>query len=238
MASAPRNSATPQSQTLDRGLRILEVLADAPTPLAMAQIAEAVGMHRSIAYRLVRTLEAHRLVRRRTDGSYEPGFALAALARSVSRPLQTAALPHLVAAANDLEMTAFLVTADGNECVTLLSVEPHLTATHVAYRPGTRHPIDAGAPGLALLAGAPPIAGERAEVELARERGYAQSMGEVAPGVTSIAVPASVDHERAAIAVVYVAAAGDGGHTPAVPEIAARLRRAAADITHDAVRHL
>ena len=55
-------AGAPQSQTLDRGIRILEHLATAGGPQPIADIAAALGLHRSIAYRLVRTLEAHQLV--------------------------------------------------------------------------------------------------------------------------------------------------------------------------------
>ena len=66
-------------------------------------------------------------------------------------------------------MTAFLVVADGDEAVTIDSVEPTSLDAHVAYRPGTRHPIDRGAPGLALLARTSVVVGERAEVAVARD---------------------------------------------------------------------
>ena len=46
----------------------------------------------------------------------------------------------------------------------MASVEPPHVAAHVAYRPGTRHRVDRGAPGLAILAGEPTRAGERPEV--------------------------------------------------------------------------
>jgi DNA-binding IclR family transcriptional regulator len=52
-----------------------------------------------------------------------------------------------------LATTAFLVVADGDEAVTIDSVEPTSLDAHVAYRPGTRHSIDRGAPGLALAGG-------------------------------------------------------------------------------------
>lgn len=225
-------NGTPPSLTLDKGLQILEVLAEARTPMTTAMLAEAVGMHRSIAYRLIRTLEVHGLVRRRSDGAYEPGLALAALARSVSSPLQAAVLPQLVAVADELGMTAFLVVADGDDCLTLLSVEPRQTAAHVAYRPGNRHPLERGAPGIALLAGRPAGNDERPEVEAARRRGYAMTQGEVAPGITSVAVPVVVADEPAAIAVVYVLGdeAGGFGGTPTIEEVAARLQRATTEL--------
>ena len=47
-------------------------------------------------------------------------------------------------------MTAFLVVRSGDEAVTVATVEPQDSTAHVVYRPGTRHPVDRGAPGLAL----------------------------------------------------------------------------------------
>jgi DNA-binding IclR family transcriptional regulator len=102
-------------------------------------------------------------------------------------------------------MTAFAVVADGTEAVTLITVEPRHSAAHVAYRPGVRHPLDRGAPGLALLAGGPRRTGERTEVAAARARGWARSSGEVIPGMSSVAAPVVVAGRGvvASVAVVY-----------------------------------
>ena len=55
-------AAAPASQTLSRGIRILEILADAREPLSIDEIARRLDVHRSVAYRLLRTLEDHGLV--------------------------------------------------------------------------------------------------------------------------------------------------------------------------------
>ena len=170
-AVQPRRSsaaAAPLSQTLDRGLRVLELVAEQEQPLTSAQIAVGLGVHRSVAYRIVRTLEDHRLLQRRADGCWALGVGLVVLARSVSPTLHSAATPELADLANDLGMTAFLSVADRDECVTVLTVEPRHSQVHVAYRPGRRHRIDRGGPGVALLAGGPPLHGERPEVTIAR----------------------------------------------------------------------
>jgi DNA-binding IclR family transcriptional regulator len=221
------DGGTALSQTLDRGLRVLEVLSQAPGPLSVVEIAAAIGLHRSVAYRLVRTLEQHRLVERDAAGGYAPGVGLAALARSVRRTLQAVALPELTALANTLRMTAFLVVRDGPEAVTIASVEPRAAAAHVAYQPGTRHPIDRGAPGLALLMPAAPADGDRDALRQARERGWAQSDSEVIPGLRSVAVPVpgGGPSAAAALAVVFVESAAP----PA--SLAAELAAAAGRIT-------
>ena len=196
----------PPSQTLHRGVRILEHLATAGNPQPVMEIAEAVGLHRSITYRLLRTLEGHQLVERDLAGHFGLGVGIVALARGVRNTLQTAALPALNTLVNELCMTAFLVVRAGAEAVTVTSVEPQDSTAHVVYRPGTRHPVDQGAPGLALLMLERPSAGERAALQEARDVGWATSRGEVIAGVRSIAAPVRRPDggATAAIAVVFV----------------------------------
>lgn len=125
-------------------------------------ITAGVDLHRSISSRLLRTLEAHELVERDGAGRYWLDVGAATPARSVRVDLQTAALPRLAALAESLGMAAFLVVRGGGETVTVASVEPQNTPAHVVYRPGTRHPLDRGAPGLALLMPEAPSADDKA----------------------------------------------------------------------------
>ena len=219
----------PPSQTLSRGIRILEILADARESLSIDEIAKRLEVHRSVAYRLLRTLEDHGLVTRDSAGRVQLGARMAALAAGVAHDLQAEALPELTAVANELGMTCFLVVLDHDECVTLVSVEPRHAVASVAQRPGTRHPVTVGAPGKAILSVLPH--GEwpgdvpdhlRDEVTDAAARGFATSHDEVIPSLRSVSVPLVVRGRRpAAVAVVYVASA----HEPA--DIATRLQRSA-----------
>ncbi|HKS01267.1 MAG TPA: helix-turn-helix domain-containing protein [Arthrobacter sp.] len=221
------------SQTLSRGIRALEILAEADRPLTIAELAGAMGVHRSVAYRILRTLEDHSLLVRDDAGRVQPGPGLAVLARGVSRNLQTAALPELTQLANSLNMTAFVAVWDHQDCVTLVTVEPRHSAATVVQHPGSRHPISSGAPGIAIqsaltehewnqLAPAVPYRPEAVE---ARKRGYAASHDEVIAGVSSLAAPVRVPGGRpAAVAVVYIRSAQD-------PEaVAAALTASAARI--------
>ena len=225
-------ATTPASQTLSRGIRILEVLADARAPLSIDEIAERLDVHRSVAYRLVRTLEDHGLVERDAGRRIELGARLAALAAGVAHDLQAEALPELTAVAGDLGATCFLTVLDHEECVTLSSVEPRHAVNPVAQLPGTRHPVTRGAPGKAILSVVPERAwpvtiGDDLEREIrdAATRGYAISHDEVIPSLRAVAVPLVLrGRGPAAIAVVFVASA----HTD--EEIAARLIRSATTI--------
>lgn len=223
---------TPASQTLSRGIRILEVLADARTPLTIDEIASRLEVHRSVAYRLLRTLEDHRLIGRDSSGAVTLGPRMAALAAGVAHDLQAETIPELTAIANELGMTCFLGVLDGHDCITLASIEPRHAIASVAQRPGARHSVTVGAPGKAILTQLPlsqwpdgPRAELHAEVDKARARGYATSHDEVIPTVQSVAVPLALRGQRpAAIAVVHVATDLDDA------EIAARLRRSASAI--------
>ncbi|QNA92099.1 MULTISPECIES: IclR family transcriptional regulator [unclassified Microbacterium] len=225
-------TTSPASQTLSRGIRILEVLADAREPLMIDEIASRLGVHRSIAYRLLRTLEDHSLVTRDAAGAVSLGARMAALAAGVAHDLQAEALPELTAIANDLGMTCFLAVLDGEECITLASVEPRHPVASVAQRPGARHPVTVGAPGKAILAQLSDAEWPReapaslaADVDAARSRGYATSHDEVIPTVQAVAVPLVLRGQRpSAIAVLHVATDLDDA------EIAARLQRSAAVI--------
>lgn len=226
----------PHSQTLSRGIRVLEILAESTAPMTIAGVAAALGVHRSIAYRIVRTLEDHGVVVRDASGAMTLGPRMAALARGVSRDLQAAALPELTAAANDLGMTAFMALLDRHEVVTLVSVEPRHAHAAVAQRPGTRHPLAAGAPGIAIQSTlsetqwntVSPTELKRPEAAAVATLGYATSHDEVIAGLRSVAVPLTLPgHPPASVAVVYVATEFS------VEQIAARLTSAAVAIAHE-----
>lgn len=196
-----------RSQTLDRGLKALSLIATSHTPMTIDEVAAQLKLGRSVTYRMIRTLEDHRLVTRDPSGRLSGGTQLVALAGSVRNDMQAAAAPILTQLANTLEMTAFLVVADAQEAVTVQVVEPTSTTAHVAYRPGTRHPLDRGAPGIALLAGLDPQHGERNEVAAARSSGWAYSEGEVIQGMASIAAPVSTSDgtAKASLAILHLA---------------------------------
>ena len=212
------SGAGSQSQTLSRGIRALELLAEAENPLSIAELSEGLGVHRSIAYRILRTLEAHSLVMRDDAGRVAAAPGLAALARGVSRDLQSAALLELSALANELSMTAFIAVWDRQNCVTLMTVEPTHSRTALIQRPGTRHSFTAGAPGIAIQSALTeeqwdrlaPGQKYRAESRTARERGYAVSHNEVIEGVSAVAAPITASGQLpAAVSVVYFGSGKD-----------------------------
>lgn len=202
------------SLTLSRGITLLEYVCAVETAPTIGQVAEHLGVHRSAAYRLLRTLEAHYLVRRDEAGKIHPAAGLTNLARGVENSLQTVGLPVMTKIADALEMSCFIAVAQGTDCFTLVTVEA--TTSHaVTQHPGTRHHLDRGAPGVALLSGLTQqqredLAGldlsDKVQTQLkqAAVDGYATSHDEVIPGVGSVAVPLMAAGQLpASLAVVY-----------------------------------
>lgn len=213
MASQPGSTGQTGSQTLSRGIRLLEVLASADRNLTIAELAEQLAVHRSVAYRLLRTLEDHDLVTRDDAGRIALGAGLAALSAGVARNLQQAALPVLNDIANELGMTCLIaMLLESGEVVTFVSAAPR-QAVAVSYHPGHRHPISRGGPGKAILLGMPEnswpaeISPElRAELRASRVHGFASSHDEVVPSLQSVAVPLTLPGQPpASIAVIHVA---------------------------------
>lgn len=209
------------SQTLSRGLKALELISEANTPPTVPEVAERLGIHRSMAYRLVRTLEEHAFIVRNAEGGLEIGVRLVALARNAARDLRSAATPELTRLAQQLGKTAFVATYDGAEVVTLVTVEPQQADSTVGQRPGSRHPIDSGAPGRVIRSQIDPDAHPPARYELSHD--------EVITGLTSIAVPIRVGNGvPASLAIVYLTSEIDVLGTVAELETAARrIERAA-----------
>ena len=101
-----------RSQTLDRGLKALSFIAKCNTAPTIDELAENLGLGRTVTYRIVRTLEDHNLVSRAEDGRLRPGSHLATLARQIRGDLQSAAHGVMTRLSNELGMTSFLVVSE------------------------------------------------------------------------------------------------------------------------------
>ncbi|MEU8364669.1 helix-turn-helix domain-containing protein [Nonomuraea sp. NPDC048882] len=177
------------SQTLDRGLRLLELLASEDRDMTVAELATSLGMHRQAVYRLLTTLRLHRLAAEGSSGRYRLGLGVIQLARQANPQLRRAVVPYLRTLAEELGATTQCVVAEGADAVVLAVVEPPDAIFHLSQRSGARHPLDQGASGLAIMLSRPAQAGDPPAVVEARELGYAVSRGTLTPGAVGVAVP-------------------------------------------------
>ena len=196
------------SQTLDRGLQVLEAVARAGDPLTVAEAAASVGLDRTVAHRLVATLAARGYLQRDGGGGYRLGPTCLALASAIT-DLRTTARPFLEELRDATGETVHVVVLSGREVVFLDGIES-VHALRVGSRTGRLLPAHATSVGKALLAALPAeqvralyeradlvavtgrtITGRDAlerELAVVRERGYATNQGESENGVGSIGV--------------------------------------------------
>ncbi|NUR60346.1 MAG: helix-turn-helix domain-containing protein [Catenulispora sp.] len=192
------------SQTLDRGLAVLWLLAEHGDGLTAGELADRLSTARAVVYRLLRTLEAHRLIGR-ADSRYVLGFGVAELASHLRPRLQATVLPILRQLSGKTNSTALLSVADGDQAMVLIAEEPPQSTFHLALRQGARHPLAVGADGIAILAGRPPAADDTDDIVQARKAGYALSIGALQTGAIGVAAPiATSDWATASIGIVQL----------------------------------
>ncbi|MDB1089501.1 helix-turn-helix domain-containing protein [Streptomyces sp. ACA25] len=204
------------SQTLDRGLRVLKLLAETDHGLTVTELSKQLGVNRTVVYRLLATLEQHALVRRDAGGRARVGMGVLGLGRQVHPLVREAALPALRSLAEDVGATAHLTVVDGNDALAVAVVEPSWTDYHVAYRTGFRHALDRGAAGRAILTG-------RCK-DINDEDGYVLTHGELEAGASGAAAPLPRDCGiEGSVGVVML-------NETVPPDIGPRVLRAAQEV--------
>ncbi|HEY7608167.1 MAG TPA: IclR family transcriptional regulator C-terminal domain-containing protein [Alphaproteobacteria bacterium] len=198
---------------------------DAARPRAtVADLARAAALPLSSAYRHLALLREEGLVEEDGGGLYRVTPRIHALARAAdaASPLVAAAQPLLARLAAETGATAVLFRVFGDVAVAAAAVEPR-RPQHLSGVSGRSFPLHRGAPCKLLLASLPATVrgayldrieradpaervlrrAREAELALIRRRGYAESHGEVDPGMWAVAAP--VVEKRRAIASLWLA---------------------------------
>jgi IclR family acetate operon transcriptional repressor len=200
-------------RALDRGIRILSLLADG-TPRTLTDVSGHLGLTSSTTFRMLVTLAGHNYVSRDSEsGKYGLGLSCLDLARAYQEGdvIRCTALPILQALRDNTMETVHLAVLDGME-VFYLDKLPGLRAIGLmASNVGARLPAYCTGLGKALLAYIDPdlvrahfdrvglrrytdttlvtVDGLLADLEQVRRRGFALDHGEHEPEVRCIAVP-------------------------------------------------
>lgn len=223
-STSPSTSRTTGAQTLARGIDALKYIA-ARDGVSIVDVGDFLGVHRTVAYRLLNTLADASLVFRGADGKYRGSFGLSQLAVSAFSSLRAAALEPLQAASDALGVTVALIISEGAIARAVLVVSPRNGSYHVVFTEGSTHPLDRGAAGHAITALLPPTPADHPEVVLARTRGYAKTFGEVEPNMYGFALPLSLPDGGPAACLNVITTRAD-----IEDDAVARLSSAAADI--------
>jgi DNA-binding IclR family transcriptional regulator len=199
---------------VEQACRILFSLAgNNARQMGLLEICAEVGIHKSKAYSILETLYAAGLVQKKADRKgYALGPALIGLSRKVLDDLNAPRLaePVLEGLALKLRCTATFGVIAGNKV--------YVVAKHdgggdigVTLRIGHRFPVTYGSHGKAIVAFLPEAERElllkepklyfhdpsgkadpdrlQEELELCRREGFAMDLGELNPGLSSVAVP-------------------------------------------------
>ena len=216
LAGSPPSLRDPRySQSLERGLAILECFTPQSPVLGIADIADELGMSRSTTHRYVITLVALGYLDQGASRKYRLGLRVTDLGISVvnSTGLRDHAHAHLEELCDRMSYTASLAVLDGSEIVYLDRVRSFRRGREIdlGLQPGSRLPAHCTAIGKLLLAYLPDAAQRdliasmqltkhgpntitskkalRSELEEVEAAGFAVDDEELAPKLHSIAAP-------------------------------------------------
>jgi len=181
---------------LDRSMSLLGLLADGPRTLR--SLAEASGLPRPTAHRLLVALESHGMVARDSGGAFRLGPRLTELAARAGGGLELGSLaaPALGRLHERTGESAQLYVRSGDQRLCVAARDAS-TGLRDSVPVGALLPLDAGSGGKVLLGwsddasrfpGVP-----AAELAAVRRRGWAASIAEREAGVASVSAPVLAD---------------------------------------------
>jgi DNA-binding IclR family transcriptional regulator len=253
--AVPVSGGVYRLQALDRAFAVLDLLAGSNTPLGLAEIADALGLHKSTAHRFLMVLERHRMVERALAGKFRLGLRLCDLGgRAIEQfDLRERAQLHLKTLVAEVEETAHLCVMEKTHMVYIDKQEPERSIRMIS-RVGASSPIHCTAVGKAILATMtrsrveallPELQLERftrrtmtsreallKELERTSRRGYAVDDEEREEGVRCAGV-AILDSRGEAVAAVSVSGPSFRVTMQKIPQIANRLMTCVKGIQQD-----
>ncbi len=213
MTSVPENDDAYLSPPVQRAVALLRHIADGDRVTNMSQTARTLGINRTTLLRLLRTLEAERLIEAdpNRDG-WRIGLGLIGLAAQAffSQDLVQVAIPVADRLVETLGLSAHLAVLDGREVIFVVRRTPNVVLVS-NVRVGSRLPAHASNLGRIILAHLPkeevdglyrgrklaavtdqtPVTLDqlRRRLDEDRSRGVAWSDGFAEPGLSSAAAP-------------------------------------------------
>lgn len=231
------------TQTLDRGLDLLEMAVQDPS--TVIQLATRSGLSRAIAYRLVGSLASRGYLAMGPNNQVRGGRQLLRLRHLVQDQTDLVALarPQLEWLAQETGMSAFMGRREGDESVHMLRVAGRERVA-VTTQPGTRRRLGETGLGKALLLGDSEASWRRlfamvaephrregwlAEMKAAADRGVVLQCGPAPDHIHSVAAPVR-DAAGGIVAAINVAAAAPYLDADRMQELVPLLRTAAGGI--------
>lgn len=197
-------------KSLDRAIDVVEALARHPGGVSVTDLAQALRMPKSSAFRVLNTLRQRGYVRQDAGSErYFLGLGFLPIAEALERSLdiRSLALPHLEALRDATRETVHLAVPDGTSMVSIVRLESPQPIRTVS-RVGQRSPLHSTALGKAYLSALPDQEREAVvrglqleartdrtvtdaaallrELQAARDRGFAIDNAENSDGVCCV----------------------------------------------------
>ena len=199
------------TEAVDRVAAVFDLLADSPEGLTVTEVADALGVHKATASRLLGTLSGHGLVERSDRRRYRIGIGIVRYAAGALTELGAVsrARPELEALSRTNRETVSLGVLDGGDVLYIYQVTGHERVVFADWA-GRRSPAHCSSTGKVLLAHlddadlerflARPLAPRtertildpeslRERLHEVRRRGYERSIGELEDGLSTAAAP-------------------------------------------------
>ncbi len=142
-----------RAPALEKGLDILELVANETAPLTLSQVSEKLGRSKGEIFRMLQVLEERGYISRGPSGGFSVTnqlFMLGMVQPPIRSLLETA-LPHMQRLAEELWQSCHLVVASADEIVVIARVDSPGDVGY-AVRLGHRRPIAESASGVVLFA--------------------------------------------------------------------------------------
>ncbi|MFE3029110.1 IclR family transcriptional regulator [Nocardia tengchongensis] len=226
--ATPAMTPPPGTQTLIRGLRVLDAIADWDRPVGVGELARQLALPKSTVHRLLRTLEQEGWAETSADPvtrwSLSPHMWVIARRHEPLTGLREAAMPHVNLLAERTGETIHFSVPDRDLQLVLIDRVDSMQAVRTYNAIGASTPCHASASGKAVLAMLPddevddilsrPLAKPtpntnvdpqylRHQILEARERGYAVNVSESRAHVCAIAA-AIADRSGRPVAAVAI----------------------------------
>lgn len=241
-------ASTPGAPALEKGLDILEALADDPAGLNQKAIAERVGRSVGEIFRMVAVLERRGYVARDLpSGQYHLTLRLFDLAHRnpPTRMLLQAAQGEMARLANEIEQSCHLVGLHGPRIVVMAQTQPERQLMGWTVRVGASFPLSVKYASARVIAAfqhpdqraefirrmheedqAESPSDLRARLERIEKNKFEMAPSWVAQGVVDISMPI-IDHAGSAVAALTVAAVFKPASVQSSSDILEPIKKAA-----------